>query len=52
MVVHKKIVLIIIGLWLWNDVFLGMKGSCRKKQGAASHFRLMGDQTRLLNLSI
>lgn len=30
----------------------GMKGLCRKKQGAVSHFRTVGDQTRLLNLSI
>ncbi|MBG6063293.1 hypothetical protein IWX83_003103 [Flavobacterium sp. CG_9.1] len=30
----------------------GMKGTCRKKQGAVSHFRTVGDQTRLLNLSI
>ncbi len=30
----------------------GMKGTCRKKQGAASHFRTVGDQTRLCNLSI
>ena len=29
-----------------------MKVRCRKKQGAASHFRTVGDQTRLLNLSI
>ncbi len=31
----------------WNEEYLP-----KKKQGAASHFRLMGDQTRLYNLSI
>lgn len=29
-----------------------MKVLCKKKQGAVSHFRLMGDQTLLYNLSI
>jgi hypothetical protein len=28
------------------------EGYLQKKQGAASHFRTVGDQTRLLNLSI
>ncbi len=30
----------------------GMKWYLQKKQGAVSHFRTVGDQTRLLNLSI
>ena len=30
----------------------GMNGLCRKKQGAVSHFRTVGDQTRLYNFSI
>lgn len=30
----------------------GYEGSLQKKQGAASHFRTVGDQTRLYNLSI
>lgn len=50
-VVHKKIVLIIYRFMVMERCISWYEEYLQKKQGAASHFRVKGDQTHLYNLS-